>query len=568
MASTSVEDEDEHTVQFHEMGVDDRILEAISKLGWSQPTPIQEKAIPLALQGKDILARARTGSGKTAAYAIAVIQKLLHIKQTAAQQATRAIILTPSKELCNQAFRNILELTVGCSRDIRCTDISPQVPLASQRSVLIEKPDILVATPSRLLAHVRAGNVDVKESLEMLVVDEADLVFSFGYEGDIKELLDNFPKIYQAFMMSATLDDDVKSLKKMVLHNAVVLRLEESQLPEASQLNQYHIKCEEKDKFALVAALLKLNLVRGKTMFFVNSVNKCYQLKLFLEQFGIRACILNSELPVNSRCHIVNQFNDGLYDYIIASDETTTEGLPAPVESRQKQKSKRFRKQDKEYGVSRGIDFYNVSNVLNFDFPKTSDSYIHRVGRTARADNQGTALSFVSIKDAEKLKKVEEALSGDNSDDAENVFKPYNFKMEEIEGFRYRAKDALQAVTRTAIQEARLKDVRQEIFNSDKLRSYFDDNPQDLQALRHDKPLHTVKGSKELKHVPQYIVPQSLRSQSGGSRRRNRDGHSGQHKQSRPAYQTEKKFMKRKADPLKSFEFAGLADKKKKKRQK
>lgn len=388
MASTSVDDDDDKTVQFHDMGIDDRILEAISKLGWSQPTPIQEKAIPLALQGKDILARAQTGSGKTAAYAIAVIQKLLHLKQTAAEQATRAIILTPSKELCNQAYRNILELTVGCSRDIRCSDISPKVPLSSQRSILIEKPDILVATPSRLLAHVRAGNVDVRQTLEMLVVDEADLVFSFGYEGDIKELLDNFPKIYQAFMMSATLDEDVKALKKMVLHNAAVLRLEESRLPEASKLNQYHIKCEQNDKYALVAALLKLNLIKGKTIFFVNSVNRCYQLKLFLEQFGIRACILNSELPVNSRCHIVQQFNDGLYDFIIASDETSTTEVHSQPSKINKKQKKRLKKQDQEYGVSRGIDFYNVSNVINFDFPKTVDSYIHRVGRTARADNQ------------------------------------------------------------------------------------------------------------------------------------------------------------------------------------
>ncbi|GFO14735.1 ATP-dependent RNA helicase dbp9 [Plakobranchus ocellatus] len=552
--------DDEETIQFHQMGIDDRILESISKLGWSQPTPIQEKAIPLALEGKDILARARTGSGKTAAYAIVVIQKLLHIKQTASEQATRAVILTPSKELCQQAHKNILELTTGCSRDIKCVDISPQTQLASQRTLLLEKPDIVVATPSRLLAHVRAENVMLRKTLEMLVVDEADLVFSFGYEEDVKELLDNFPKIYQAFMMSATLGADVINLKKMVLHNAVILKLEESQLPDTTQLNQFHIKCEESDKFALVAALLKLNLVRGKTIFFVNSVNRCYLLKLFLDQFGIRSCILNPELPVNSRCHIVNQFNSGLYDYIIASDEVPDQKKSG---AKQKTKMKRSRKLDKEFSISRGIDFYNVSNVINFDFPQSTDSYIHRVGRTARADNPGTALSFVSIKDQEQLEQVEKALLGDN-DDADTIFKPYNFKMEEIEGFRYRAKDAIQAVTRSAIQEARMKDVKHEIFNSSKLKSYFDDNPQDLQALRHDKPLHTVKTSKELKHVPDYIVPQTLRGSKGRSQNnsaRNRQSY----KEGPPQDQTRKKFRKRQADPLKSFEFAGLTEKKKKK---
>ncbi|GFR82725.1 ATP-dependent RNA helicase dbp9 [Elysia marginata] len=441
-----------------------------------------------------------------------------------------------------------------------CTFVTQGGNLLSHWPVLMEKPDIIVATPSRLLAHIRAENVKLKETLEMLVVDEADLVFSFGYEDDVRELLENFPKIYQAFMMSATLGVDVINLKKMVLHNAVILKLEESQLPEATQLNQFHIKCEESDKFALVAALLKLNLVRGKTIFFVNSVNRCYLLKLFLDQFGIRSCILNPELPVNSRCHIVNQFNDGLYDYIIASDEIAD---PKKSGSKQKAKSKRSRKEDKEFSISRGIDFYNVSNVINFDFPQSTDSYIHRVGRTARADNPGTALSFVSIKDHQHLEEVEKALLGEDADDSDTIFKPYNFKMEEIEGFRYRAKDAVQAVTRSAIQEARMKDVKHEIFNSSKLKSYFDDNPQDLQALRHDKPLHAVKTSKELKHVPDYIVPQTLRGNKGGAR--GKGAKLNPRNLSAPSTsQSGKKFRKRQADPLKSFEFAGLTEKKKK----
>ncbi|XP_060569499.1 probable ATP-dependent RNA helicase DDX56, partial [Ruditapes philippinarum] len=315
------EEEDETFLEFHEMGIDDRLLKAISKLGWSSPTPIQERAIPLALEGKDVLAQARTGSGKTGAFVIPVIQKILASKQMATEQSVKAIILTPTKELCSQAHKNIQELTTSCSREIRCVDISPQVPLPTQRPMLSEKPDIVVCTPSRLLAHIEAGNLNIKQSLEMIVIDEADLVFSFGYEDNVKAILGHMPKIYQAFLMSATLGDDVKALKKMVLHNAVILKLNESQLPETSQLTQYHIKCSEEDKFALIYALLKLRLVRGKTILFVNNVDRCYKLRLFLEQFGIPACVLNSELPVNSRCHIVGQFNDGLYDYIIASDE-------------------------------------------------------------------------------------------------------------------------------------------------------------------------------------------------------------------------------------------------------
>ncbi|WAR21208.1 DDX56-like protein [Mya arenaria] len=390
------DEEDSKLLEFHEMGLDDRLLKAISMLGWSSPTPIQERAIPLALEGKDILSQARTGP------------------------------------------------------------------------MLSEKPDIVVGTPSRLLAHIQAGNLDVSESLEMIVIDEADLVFSFGYEDNVKAILNHMPKIYQAFLMSATLGDDVKALKKMVLHNAVILKLNETNLPQTSQLTQYHIKCAEEDKFALVYALLKLRLVRGKTILFVNNVDRCYKLRLFLEQFGIPACVLNSELPVNSRCHIVSQFNNGLYDYIIASDENL---LQDPRNKPQQDNTqKRGRKKDQEFGVSRGLDFQNVSNVINFDFPTTVQAYIHRVGRTARGENKGTALSFVSIKEMPLLENVEAELAGHEGHESA-VFKPYQFKMEEIEGFKYRAKD----------------------------------NPRDLQILRHDKNLHTVKSQPHMKHVPDYL---------------------------------------------------------------
>ncbi|XP_052771596.1 probable ATP-dependent RNA helicase DDX56 [Mya arenaria] len=554
------DEEDSKLLEFHEMGLDDRLLKAISMLGWSSPTPIQERAIPLALEGKDILSQARTGSGKTGAFAIPVIQKVLISKQTATEQCVKAVIMTPTKELCSQAYRNIQELTSCCSREVKCVDVSPQVPLPSQRPMLSEKPDIVVGTPSRLLAHIQAGNLDVSESLEMIVIDEADLVFSFGYEDNVKAILNHMPKIYQAFLMSATLGDDVKALKKMVLHNAVILKLNETNLPQTSQLTQYHIKCAEEDKFALVYALLKLRLVRGKTILFVNNVDRCYKLRLFLEQFGIPACVLNSELPVNSRCHIVSQFNNGLYDYIIASDENL---LQDPRNKPQQDNTqKRGRKKDQEFGVSRGLDFQNVSNVINFDFPTTVQAYIHRVGRTARGENKGTALSFVSIKEMPLLENVEAELAGHEGHESA-VFKPYQFKMEEIEGFKYRAKDAMAAVTRVAIREARLKEIKQEILNSQKLKSHFEDNPRDLQILRHDKNLHTVKSQPHMKHVPDYLIPATLQRLAGKGRGSKKSRRGNARKQGPTEGQM--KFKKRKSDPLKSLKFEGLGMKKKRK---
>uniref|UniRef100_A0A3Q0SAX7 RNA helicase n=1 Tax=Amphilophus citrinellus TaxID=61819 RepID=A0A3Q0SAX7_AMPCI len=177
-------------LDFHEMGLDDRLLKAVADLGWSKPTLIQEKAIPLGLDGKDILARARTGSGKTAAYGIPVIQRILASKQViGVTQDVRALILVPTKELGQQVQLMMRQLTAYCSRDVRVADISSKADLSTQRPILMEKPDVVVGTPSRVLAHLNAQNLVLHSSLEMLVVDEADLIFSFGFESDLKNLL-------------------------------------------------------------------------------------------------------------------------------------------------------------------------------------------------------------------------------------------------------------------------------------------------------------------------------------------------------------------------------------------
>lgn len=534
-------------VDFQEMELDDRILKAIAKLGWEKPTLIQERAIPLLLNGKDVLMRARTGSGKTGAFAIPIIQNILKLKKVPCEKAVKALILAPSRELCQQIHTHILQLTTKCYREVQCVDISPQGSIEVQRPLLIERPDILVATPARALSHLQANTFSVKDSLEMLVIDEADLMFSYGYEADVKNVLQYLPLIYQAALASATLSEDVISLKKLVLHNSVILKLQEPVLAPVSQLSHYVIYAEEDDKAAILYVLLKLSLLRGKTIIFVNTVDKCYKLKLFLEQFAIRTSVLNSELPASIRCHSVIQFNEGTYDIIIASDEKTLED---PGKSSTKTEGKR--KKDKESGVVRGIDFQFVCNVVNFDFPLDVTSYIHRAGRTARGTNQGTALSFISVHEKPAMDEVEKHLKIGLSG-KENIFKMYQFKLEEVEGFKYRAKDAWRAVTRIAVREARLKEIKQEILNSEKLKGYFLENPKDLKSLRHDKALHTVKVQPHLADVPAYLIPQSLKrvvniSKSREHKRRKRNTYSG-----------ERKYNKAKQEnPLLSMQFSGF----------
>ncbi|XP_015920743.2 probable ATP-dependent RNA helicase DDX56 [Parasteatoda tepidariorum] len=560
---------EEESCNFRDFGLDERLLSAINTLNWKEPTLIQEKAIPLALEGKDILARARTGSGKTGAFLIPILQQLLQRKRSNYVQETTVLIIAPSKELCKQINNNINELTKFCFQDITSFDVSPQVDLSTQRPLLRDKPDIVIGTPMRILAHLQENNLRLENSLRTLVIDEADLLFSFGCKSDVLKILNStqksyLPPIYQVFLMSATLSQDLGTLKKLIrLHNPVVLKLKEPELPERDRLTQYHIKCEEEDKFVLMYALLKLNLIQGKSLIFVKSVDRCYQLKLYLEQFGIKSCILNCELPASCRVHVVNQFNMGIYDIIIASDERVAD---APSSTPAKKKFKK----DKEYGVSRGIDFQFVSNVINFDFPYSVEAYVHRVGRTARGNADGAALSFVSLKEMPHLKQVEDYFS-DGTEDAKFEFKPYLFKMEELEGFRYRARDAFRAVTSIAVREARLKEIKSELLNSKNLKSYFDDNPRDLQILRHDKALHTVKLHSHLKDIPDYIVPPTLKNAvpmegSKGKRSKGSGGHVKKEGKAR------KKFKKSQKDPLKSFQFAGLTEleskKKKKKRAK
>uniref|UniRef100_A0A1B6GXX6 RNA helicase n=1 Tax=Cuerna arida TaxID=1464854 RepID=A0A1B6GXX6_9HEMI len=543
------------TLQFHEMELDDRILKALAKLGWQNPTLIQEKAIPLLLDGKDVLIRARTGSGKTGAFAIPVIQRILISKHVAKEQAVKALILAPSKELCNQIHSHVLELTQKCSREVRCVDISPQLDIEAQRPLLIERPDIVVATPARALLHLRAKSLSLKNSLETLIIDEADLMFSFGYEDDVREVLKFLPRVYQATLASATLSEDVLSLKKLVLHNPVTLKLQESELAPVTQLEHYVISAEEQDKAAILYAFLMLRLIRGKTIIFVNTVDRCYKLKLFLEQFAIKTCLLNSELPANVRCHAVTQFNQGVYDIIIASDENALEkpqSNAAPADPKQKGK----RKRDKESGVARGIDFQQVSNVINFDFPLDLSSYIHRAGRTARGNNQGTALSFVSVRERPMMELVEEHLKSDLSHTG-SLFKTYHFNLEEVEGFRYRAKDAWRSVTRIAVREARLKEIKEEMLNNDRLKGFFEENSTDFKALRHDRALHTVKFQPHLAHVPDYLVPSSLKKLDIPGVKNTSKNRSGSYMR--------RKYKVRQKNPLQTMEFEGFREKSDKK---
>lgn len=371
-------------------------------------------------------------------------------------------------------------------------------------------------------------------------------------------------------------------------------------------------RCAEDEKFLLAFVIFKLKLIKGKCLIFVADIDRCYRLKLFLEQFGVKACVLNSELPVNSRCHVVEEFNKNVYDIIIASDDTeilgdeeqsrnvevnlplkeegahpledpsdtaaepangTAGDVPSTADQSTRPKKKKKRKttpDDKDYGISRGIDFQNVACVLNFDLPTTAKSYTHRIGRTARAGRTGMALSF-AVPSSQYLKHKPTSIPSAQHDEVilakiirqqqrkGNDVQPYDFDMKQVEAFKYRVNDALRAVTQIAVREARTRELRQEILKSEKLKRHFEENPADLQHLKHDGDLRPARQQPHLKHIPDYLMPSNgprgLASADIGfvGFRKTSENRIRKGTMHRRIAGKGKKLASRKADPLKTF---------------
>lgn len=571
---------------FEAFHLDARLLQAISKSRYTTPTPIQAQAIPLALQGKDILAQSKTGSGKTATYVIPVLQALLHRKSTTADRpsSTQALVLVPTRELADQVHKAFVTLSANCSRDVRSVNLTQRVSDAVLNAMLTDTPDLVISTPGRANQFLSSGKLAL-DQVTHLVIDEADLVLSYGYEEDINTIAKSIPPAAQTFLMSATLTSDIDTLKQTLCKDPVVVRIKDAE-EQTETITQYAVKCAEDEKFLLAFIIFKLRLVRGKAIIFVDDIDRSYRLKLYLEQFGIKSCILNSELPVNSRLHVVQEFNKGLYNILIAADDQEVLGgvhkVQKPIaeevdesgdgdlssEDEVPNSAKKAKtNSSKDYGVSRGIDFQNVSCVLNFDLPHTSKSYTHRIGRTARAGKSGMALSFVipssqykkhkptSITSAKHDEKVLAKIISKQSKLGREV-KDYHFDMAQVDAFRYRVNDAIRAVSRLAIREARAREIKEELVKSEKLRKHFEDNPEDLRHLRHDMESGKTRVQGHLKHVPDYLLPDRAKQSKAldvgfvGMRKDRRDAKKGGKGGRRGG---PKKTVGRRVDPLKNF---------------
>ncbi|KAI1730482.1 DEAD/DEAH box helicase domain-containing protein [Ditylenchus destructor] len=551
----------DNSATFDEFEFDDRLKKAITEVGWITPTQVQKAMIPLVLEDKNVLARARTGSGKTAAFLLPIIQKVLlltagHSKDSGAF----ALIIAPTKELANQIFHLVEQLTTSFAF-LQSVNFA-QFEYAGDEPMK-EVVDIIVTTPGRLLSVLK-NNSDILNNVRHVVLDEADLLFSYGYEGSMRKIKSSLPSRYQTIMTSATLNEDLSQLKSMFLVGpAVSLKLKEGNLPGVNQLTQYHVFCDnDEERFTILLSLIKLKLLRGKSVIFVSTTDRCYRLNLFFEAFKIPSCVLNSQMPANYRYRIIHEFNNGKYPYIIASEcndifdesEETEESTSLKEKKQKWQKQKKKKNVDKESGIGRGIDFHYVSNVINFDFPTSTDMYVHRVGRTARGWNKGTAISLVSTDEKAIFKTIQKDI---NAQMGQAVFQPYEVRMKDFESFQLRAREALAACTKSVIREARLAEIRQEILKAKQLETYFKKNPREKLALEQDKKKFKLNlHSAGIADVPEYMVPKALRGQNFGTSSQKPSGSQSRKRHRGKQLTTGQRRYKKKAmDPLQSFTF-------------
>lgn len=548
---------------FADLGLDPRILRALNKRSFETPMPVQAACIPKALEGRDIVARARTGSGKTLAYLLPALHRILASGK--GRVGWQALVLVPTRELCEQVAEEASLLATHCGEGLTASALLAEG--AAARAAVSTAGQLVVTTPGRVATLIRDGALPARlleGNLVSLVLDEADLLLSYGYESDVAVLAPLVPRSCQCMLMSATTSEDVDRLTKLVLQSPESLDLlaaagENGQdgddeleaggsaaeiehrridLPNACGSGGPHQEVAE--KLLHLLTLLRLALVQRKVLIFVNSADAGMRVRLFLDAFGLRCSVLSADLPLNSRHHILQEFNRGLFDYLIATDDVhAADVVPRKEKERGKRKKgdgRRAPKKDEEFGVTRGIDFKGVNTVINFDMPASVAGYVHRVGRTGRAGHSGTAVSLFGPSDLEFAEELEAALAqrrGGKSNEgaapseedteeeaaANAVLQPYDrITPAAVEGLRYRGEDVARSITKNVIKEARAKDLKAELLNSKRLASFFEERPTDLQLLRHDRPMAASAAAgaaaPHLKHLPAYLRDPTLQGKS------------------------------------------------------
>ncbi|MFS0722918.1 DEAD/DEAH box helicase [Paenibacillus sp. 1P07SE] len=353
---------------FAEFGLEPKVLQAITELGFEESTPIQDKAIPVAITGKDLIGQAQTGTGKTAAFAIPLINKI-----PVSEDRIVALIMTPTRELAIQVAEEIGKLSRF--KGIRSLPIYGGQDIGRQIRALKKRPQIIIGTPGRLLDHINRRTIKL-DDVQTVILDEADEMLDMGFMEDIQSILKLVPEERHTMLFSATMPPNIQRLAQQFLKDPEHVSVIPKNIT-APLIDQAYIEVHERQKFEGLSRLLDMEspdlaIIFGRTKRRVDELSEA------LQKRGYSADGLHGDLSQNQRDNVMRKFRDGSIDVLVATDV-----------------------------AARGLDVSGVSHVINFDLPQDPESYVHRIGRTGRAGKEGTAWSFVTPREIDHLHFIE-----------------------------------------------------------------------------------------------------------------------------------------------------------------
>ena len=358
---------------FSVLNLSPRLAAGVHALGYLEPTPIQERSIPPIMAGRDVMGMAQTGTGKTAAFALPILQRL----EQGPRGRVRALVVAPTRELAEQIRQTFADL--GQQTRLRTVAIYGGVSLGPQLQSLRAGAEIVVACPGRLLDHLRQGTVSLKD-VEVLVLDEADRMFDMGFLPDVRRIIAAVPQQRQTLLFAATMPDDIRALAREVLRDPVMVQIGRPAPVETVSHALYPVP--QHLKTALLTELLK-GTQTGSVLVFTRTKHRAKRVAQQLQRAGFPATSLQGNLSQNQRQAAMEGFRSGSFPIMVATDI-----------------------------AARGIDVLSISHVINYDMPDTTDAYTHRIGRTGRAEQTGEAYTLVTPEDAGAVRAVERVLGG------------------------------------------------------------------------------------------------------------------------------------------------------------
>ena len=356
---------------FEELGVSTPIVKALNEHGYKNPFPIQQESIPIFLKGLDMIGQAHTGTGKTAAYALPLLTKI----QT--RVPVQALILVPTRELALQVTNEINKFSKYIG--IRTISIYGGQSIAIQQEQLRKGVQIVVATPGRLIDHLKRGSIQL-DNVKFVVLDEADRMLDMGFIEDIKFILFYVNEDRQTCLFSATMPAEIINLAQEYMHDYLEIRLNKDEL-SLDTIEQSYLIVKENEKFKHLCTLIQNRNKKQQTIIFVSTKQRTEKVFHFLREDGFKTTMIHGDLSQKQRNSAIYRFRNGTEDILVATDI-----------------------------VARGIDVPAVGHVINYDVPNCPEDYVHRIGRTARMRTSGRATTFVTVEDHEQLRAIERLL--------------------------------------------------------------------------------------------------------------------------------------------------------------